>query len=651
MKTSSKYILWLLITTCGSFFSLAQSISSVNNNTFNEGGGSIIIDSDVSVSGDDNFTGGYLIFDITNSTPNDVLSVATGGSLTISGEYVYWSGSRVGKVHSTYNGQNGNDLRIDFSAEVPVNNSGFETGDVTDWTPNTNANQMCNQIWAEGPLGGGSVDSTPACDEGNSDGTFSVSSTAAYSGGYGLKLEVSGQVSSNCGTNHSPSVVSDFFTGGIGDELSLWYNAAQTSDYSDVFGFIFQDANSNAQWDSGESYQKLFHNTVSTTNGWVNLNTFLTISGSNLRFWFLNGTYDNTCGRAVGSYLYIDDIVLYSYNSGSSTTGQVATNAIVEYIIEHITYNNNCGSNDNNRNFQISINDGSGTGSASGTIIFNSYPPVANCKDITVYLDASGNASISESAVNNSSTDACSITFDTDVTSFSCADVPSKVVTLYVTDSYGNTSSCTSTVTICDIWAPIANNDTYNIYYSETGNITYSLNVNSKDGVLANDTDQPCTISGVNSITDNPDHGNLNMNMGDGRFTFKPHSEYKGTDSFMYNLTDGCNTSGSATVTINILTPTFTNAGGNGLFSNPANWNCEYVPDAESLDIIIAAPGLIINQNYTCKKLQFMAGSSFSCSGGHTLTITDNILNRHGNVAIDVDSPIVVSTSISINNQ
>ena len=64
-------------------------------------------------------------------------------------------------------------------------------------------------------------------------------------------------------------------------------------------------------------------------------------------------------------------------------------------------------------------------------IVGDNVPPTANCKNITVQLDASGNASIAEDAVNNGSTDICSgLTFDTDKITFGCADIGDNNVTL-----------------------------------------------------------------------------------------------------------------------------------------------------------------------------------------------------------------------------
>lgn len=578
----------------------SQTITDLDNGTFVKGENATIVDSFLTVSGDDNFTGGYLLFDFTNSTINDQLSIIEDGNLTVSDGFLYWSGERIGKIDGTLNGQNGADLKILFSAETPVDNSSYETGDASDWTVNTAPNQMCDQSWAEGPLGGGSVDGTPTCDEGSSSGTFSVSAEAAYSGDYGLKLQVGGSVSTNCGTNHSPSVVSNTFSGNIGDELSLWYNAARTSDYSDVFGFIFSDTNANGVWDDGESLQKLFHNTVSTTGGWVNLNTTLSVSGTDLRFWFLNGTYDNTCGRAVGSYLYIDDIVLQVYDPTAVTTGQVATNAIVEYIAEHIAFKNECGTDFSDRNFTIEVNDGTGSGSASALIsIVSAEPAAAICQDITVYLDNSGNATIAEDEVDNGSTGAC-LTYDTDITSFDCDSIGDPVVvTLTVTDIDGNDSTCTANVTVLDNLGPVLSCKNIVKSLDETGSeitIDSSMVLNSfsdacgVDYVTLSQSVFDCSDAGNNTVTitaydiyGNSSTCNSNVNIQDNTsptaickdITVQLDLDGNATiaeDSIDNGSTDNCsNLSFDTDVTSftlsdvgnNVLTLTVTDAGGN----------------------------------------------------------------------------------------
>ncbi len=85
-------------------------------------------------------------------------------------------------------------------------------------------------------------------------------------------------------------------------------------------------------------------------------------------------------------------------------------------------------------------------------------PPVANCQDVTVYLDAAGDAMIDAEDLDNVSTDACGpLTFSADDTAFDCADTAAGVpVTLTVTDGSGNSSTCASTVTVLDTIDPVA---------------------------------------------------------------------------------------------------------------------------------------------------------------------------------------------------
>ncbi|MDT0556656.1 T9SS type A sorting domain-containing protein [Patiriisocius hiemis] len=84
------------------------------------------------------------------------------------------------------------------------------------------------------------------------------------------------------------------------------------------------------------------------------------------------------------------------------------------------------------------------------TVEDNDLPSVV-CQDITVQLDATGNATIVASQIDNGSTDNCGIdTITIDVTSFSCSDLGTNNVTLTVTDSFGNVDTCIATVTVED---------------------------------------------------------------------------------------------------------------------------------------------------------------------------------------------------------
>lgn len=84
-------------------------------------------------------------------------------------------------------------------------------------------------------------------------------------------------------------------------------------------------------------------------------------------------------------------------------------------------------------------------------------PPTVLTKNISVTLDGTGNAAISDTDVNNGSSDACGIaSITTSPKTFTCTDVPSKVVTMTVVDNNGNSAQGTATVTVSDTQSPTA---------------------------------------------------------------------------------------------------------------------------------------------------------------------------------------------------
>jgi uncharacterized protein YrzB (UPF0473 family) len=109
----------------------------------------------------------------------------------------------------------------------------------------------------------------------------------------------------------------------------------------------------------------------------------------------------------------------------------------------------------------LTVTDSTGnTSTCTSTVtVEDNVAPVANCAaPFTIQLDANGIASITVGDIDNASTDACGIASTTiDVTDFTCADVGANTITLTVTDVNGNTSTCTTIVTVEDNVAPIAN--------------------------------------------------------------------------------------------------------------------------------------------------------------------------------------------------
>lgn len=84
--------------------------------------------------------------------------------------------------------------------------------------------------------------------------------------------------------------------------------------------------------------------------------------------------------------------------------------------------------------------------------VFDNTPPVAICQNITISLDAGGNASITAADIDGGSYDNCTADFDLNYsafpTNFTSVDIGVNLVTLSVTDENGNTSSCTAQVIV-----------------------------------------------------------------------------------------------------------------------------------------------------------------------------------------------------------
>ena len=98
------------------------------------------------------------------------------------------------------------------------------------------------------------------------------------------------------------------------------------------------------------------------------------------------------------------------------------------------------------------------TATCTATVtVEDNVAPVAQCQNVTVQLDALGNASITTGDIDNGSNDACGIaSLALDNTSFDCSNVGANTVTLTVTDVNGNSSTCTATVTVEDNVDPVA---------------------------------------------------------------------------------------------------------------------------------------------------------------------------------------------------
>ena len=193
-----------------------------------------------------------------------------------------------------------------------------------------------------------------------------------------------------------------------------------------------------------------------------------------------------------------------SINNGSSAVCDLAPISVSPNSF-------NC-SNVGNNTVTLSVSDIEGNNSsctATVTVVDN-VKPVAKCKNVTVPLNTSGNGSITASAVNNGSSDACGIaSLALNKTSFNCTNIGDNTVTLTVTDNNGNTKTCNATATVVDQVDPIATCQNITVSLDANGNgstTASSVNNGSSDAcgiasVVLDKTSFNCTNVGTNTVT------------------------------------------------------------------------------------------------------------------------------------------------------
>ncbi len=218
------------------------------------------------------------------------------------------------------------------------------------------------------------------------------------------------------------------------------------------------------------------------------------------------GEVDNGSSDACG-------ITSMSVSSSSFTCADVGTNTVILTVTD-------VNGNSNTANATVTVNDVA--------------PPAVVIQNISVDLDASGNASISAGEVDNGSSDACGIaSMSVSPSSFTCADVGTNTVTLTVTDVNGNSNTANATVTINDVTPPAVVIQNISVDLDASGNASISA------GEVDNGSSDACGIA--------------SMSVSPSSFTCAD----VGTNTVTLTVTDvnGNSNTANATVTINDVTP------------------------------------------------------------------------------------------------
>ncbi len=376
-------------------------------------------------------------------------------------------------------------------------------------------------------------------------GTGGCSASASASVGSSVALTLTASsTNTTCGFTNGSASVSPVT--GTGPFAYLWNTGAITPTITNLASGVYKVTVTGASNCTAtatrtvassrplEAYTVVVHTKCGNNNGSASVE-ILSASGPFTYVWSNGRTTSSIFSLAPGTYF-----VTVTDGSGCTATSSATVNS--SFALTGAAYGINavCGVNtasagvniftgagpfsfnwSNGGNTQIISNIGTGsynvtvTGAAgcsfkSGTTVTVADPvsPVPVCQSITVAL--SGNsASIAAEDIDNGSSDNCRIVSRVVTpTDFDCSNLGNNTVTLTVTDSAGNFSSCTAMVTIIDATPPVAicHNITVNLETSPLTIIAADVDDNSTDNcsIVSRDVTPSsfdCSNLGDNSVT------------------------------------------------------------------------------------------------------------------------------------------------------
>jgi len=172
-------------------------------------------------------------------------------------------------------------------------------------------------------------------------------------------------------------------------------------------------------------------------------------------------------------------------------------------------------------NVTLTVNDGNGNSDTCVAVVTveDNVVPTVICQNITIQLDAAGNASIVAADIDDGSTDNCgTVNLSASQTAFTCANLGANNVTLTVNDGNGNSDTCVAVVTVEDNVAPTVICQNITIQLDATGNATITaadIDNGSSDNcgtvnLSASQTAFTCANLGANNVTLTVNDGNGN---------------------------------------------------------------------------------------------------------------------------------------------
>jgi hypothetical protein len=187
--------------------------------------------------------------------------------------------------------------------------------------------------------------------------------------------------------------------------------------------------------------------------------------------------------------------------------------------------------------------------------------PDAVCQNITIYLDASGQALITDPEdLDGGSTDNAGIaSFAVSMTNFDCNNLGDTNVTLTVTDINGNSASCNAVVTVVDDINPTITCAPDDIRYINQVNLTYAVSGTEFDPSAVNDNCGFTVSHNASAIMGAVSTGDFT--------TLAGWQLPVGLHTVTFTVTDGATNTATCEVVIEVLQPVLTG-------STVINLNC-----------------------------------------------------------------------------
>ncbi|MFM7154375.1 MAG: hypothetical protein ACKOZV_09655, partial [Bacteroidota bacterium] len=147
--------------------------------------------------------------------------------------------------------------------------------------------------------------------------------------------------------------------------------------------------------------------------------------------------------------------------TGAELNNNSSDNCQGTLLIDPVSINYNCSSI-GMQTVTLTVTDLNGNAASCTSVVTvqDVTLPAAVCKNITLPLNAQGQATGVPADLNNGSSDNCTagsslVLTTSEQMSYTCTQIGSRTVTLTVADASGNSSTCTAAVTIADNIPPV----------------------------------------------------------------------------------------------------------------------------------------------------------------------------------------------------